>query len=352
LNLKANSQIPITTLEPAAVVRDTRARPLRELRISVIDRCNFRCTYCMPEDSLQGRGVFLPLVKLLTDHEITDAVRAFVGLGVRKLRITGGEPLVRPGLPGLIAQLSQIEGVQDIALTTNGVLLPRLATDLAKAGLGRITVSLDSLDQGVLDVMSGRKAKLEEILQGIEAAQDAGFKQLKINTVVQRGVNDHTVLDLLAHFRGSGHSVRLIEFMDVGNSNHWELGQVVPSAEWVERIARMWPIEAVKSSRASETARRYRYLDGQGEFGLISSISEPFCGGCSRARLTADGILYTCLFGTRGTNLMPLIRQSQDAEVLQQRIREIWEKRDDRYSEARSELSPSSHKVEMYRMGG
>lgn len=352
MTIKAAPTIPITTLEPARVVHDTRSRPLRELRLSVIDRCNFRCVYCMPEDSLQGRGVFLPLLKLLTDHEINDVVRAFVGLGVHKLRITGGEPLVRPGLPALLEQLSSIEGVDEIALTTNGVLLPRLARDLADAGLGRITVSLDSLDQGVLDVMSGRKAKLGEILAGIEAAEKAGFKPLKINTVVQRGVNDHTVLDLLDHFRGTGHTVRLIEFMDVGNSNHWKLEQVVPSAEWVERIAGRWPIEPVSRGRASETARRYRYLDGQGEIGLISSISEPFCGGCSRARLTADGILYTCLFGARGTNLMPLIRQAQDTEALQQHIREIWERRDDRYSEARSEMTPSTEKVEMYRMGG
>jgi len=349
---KTRSEIPITTLAPAPVVRDTRARPLRELRISVIDRCNFRCTYCMPEDSLQGRGVFLPLVKLLTDHEITDAVRAFVGLGVRKLRITGGEPLVRPGLPGLLSQLSKIEGVEDIAMTSNGVLLPRLATDLAEAGLSRITVSLDSLDQDVLDLMSGRKAKLDEILAGIEAARDAGFRNLKINTVVQRGVNDHTIMDLLSHFRGSGHTVRLIEFMDVGNSNHWKLEQVVPSAEWVERINKVWPIEAASDSRASETARRYRYVDGQGEIGLISSISQPFCGGCSRARLTADGILYTCLFANKGTNLMPLIRQAQDADSLQQKIRDIWERRDDRYSEIRTDLTPSTEKVEMYRMGG
>jgi len=345
-------QLPITLLEPAATVRDQLRRPLRELRISVIDRCNFRCTYCMPEDSLQGRGVFLPLVKLLTDHEIADLVRAFVALGVQKIRLTGGEPLVRPGLPALVSQLAAIEGLRDIALTTNGVLLPRLAADLAEAGLGRITVSLDSLDPGVLDHMSGGKARLEDILAGIAAAQDAGFRQLRINTVVQRGVNDHTVMDLLAYFRGSGHSVRLIEYMDVGNSNHWQSEEVVPSAEWVQRIGEVWPIEPVRDGRPSETARRYRYLDGQGEIGLISSISQPFCGGCTRARLTADGMLYTCLFGTRGTNLMPLLRQRGNLETLEQRIRAVWERRDDRYSERRSELAPTRDKVEMYRMGG
>lgn len=345
-------QVPIKILPQTAPVEDLLSRPLRELRVSVIDRCNFRCTYCMPEDSLQGRGVFLPLDKLLTDHEITDLVRAFVDLGVHKIRITGGEPLVRPGLPSLIGRLAAIEGLRDIALTTNGVLLPRLATDLAEAGLSRITVSLDSLDRQVLAHMSGGKARLEDILAGIAAATAAGFTRLKINTVVQRGVNDHTVLDLLAYFRGSGHSVRLIEYMDVGNSNHWHLDQVVSSAEWVQRIGESWPIEPVSDGRPSETARRYRYLDGQGEIGLISSISQPFCGGCTRARLTADGMLYTCLFGTKGFNLMPLLRQSSDPILLRDRIRAVWLKRDDRYSEIRSELTPQRDKVEMYRMGG
>ncbi len=345
-------QAPIKSMPQKAPVSDQLSRPLRELRVSVIDRCNFRCTYCMPEDSLQGRGVFLPLVKLLTDHEINDLVRAFVGLGVRKVRITGGEPLVRPGLPGLIGRLARIDGLSDLALTTNGVLLPRLAADLADAGLKRITVSLDSLDQEVLDKMSGGKARLKDILAGIDAATEAGFKKLKINTVVQRGVNDHTVLDLLAHFRGSGHSVRLIEYMDVGNSNHWQLDQVVSSAEWVRRIDQKWPIEPVSDGRPSETARRYRYKDGKGEIGLISSITQPFCGGCTRARLTADGILYTCLFGTRGTNLMPLLRQSFDPVTLQERIRDVWLQRKDRYSEIRSKNSLPQDKVEMYRMGG
>jgi len=345
-------QVPIKIFSQTEPVSDLLSRPLRELRVSVIDRCNFRCTYCMPEDSLHGRGVFLPLVKLLTDHEITDLVRAFVDLGVHKLRITGGEPLVRPGLPSLISRLSAIEGLNDIALTTNGVLLPRLATDLAEAGLSRITISLDSLDKQVLHQMSGGKARLEDILEGIDAATKAGFKRLKINTVVQRGINDHTVLDLLAHFRGSGHSVRLIEYMDVGNSNHWHLDQVVSSAEWVQRIGERWPIEPLTGGRPSETARRYRYLDGQGEIGLISSISQPFCGGCTRARLTADGILYTCLFGNKGINLMPLLRQASDPVMLRERIKAAWLKRDDRYSEIRTELTPQREKVEMYRMGG
>ncbi len=344
-------QIPLTITEPTPL-QDRLQRPLRELRMSVIDRCNFRCTYCMPADSLQGRGVFLPLVKLLTDHEIEDLVHTFVDLGVRKLRITGGEPLVRPGLPGLIQKLSAIPKLNDIALTTNGVILPRLADDLAAAGLGRVTVSLDTLDEAVLDRMSGGKARLSQILDGISAAVSAGFRHIKINTVVQRGVNDHTILDLLAHFRGSGHSVRLIEYMDVGNSNHWNLAEVVPSAEWVERINAKWPIRPVQRRTTAETAQRYEYVDGQGEIGLISSISKPFCGGCTRARITADGIFYTCLFSDKGTNLMPLIRHNDDPAELRERIRSRWERRDDRYSEEREQAPHERKKVEMYRMGG
>jgi cyclic pyranopterin phosphate synthase len=344
-------QIPLRITE-ATPLQDLLRRPLRELRMSVIDRCNFRCTYCMPEDSLQGRGVFLPLVKLLTDHEIEDLVYTFVDLGVRKLRITGGEPLLRPGLPGLIHALAAIPELKDIALTTNGVMLPRLADDLAEAGLGRITVSLDTLDEAVLDRMSGGKARLCQILDGISAAESAGFRHIKINTVVQRGINDHTIMDLLAHFRGSGHSVRLIEYMDVGNCNHWDVSEVVPSAEWIEKINAQWPIRPVQRRTAAETAQRYEYVDGQGEIGLISSISNPFCGGCTRARVTADGIFYTCLFSNKGTNLMPLIRHNEDPADLRKRIRSGWEQRDDRYSEERGQPGHDQKKVEMYRMGG
>ena len=331
---------------------DRLKRPLRELRLSVIDRCNFRCTYCMPLGSMKGKGSFLPLEKLLTDHEIVNLVEAFVGLGVNKLRITGGEPLIRPGLPALIEQLAAIRGLDDIALTTNGVMLNRLAVDLANAGLGRLTVSLDTLDPEVLDAMSGGKARLDEVLAGIEAAEQAGFERIKINTVVQKGVNDHTVLDLLDHFRGSGHPVRLIEFMDVGNSNHWNPADVIPNAVWVERINRRWPIEPVVSSNPAETARRYHYRDGAGEIGFISSISQPFCGGCARARITADGILYTCLFSNRGTNLMPLIRHGDGPGQVQQVIHNVWLARTDRYSEERGEVRHEENKVEMYRMGG
>ena len=343
--------LPLKIIE-SVPVEDLYQRPLRELRMSVIDRCNFRCTYCMPADSLQGRGVFLPLEKLLTDHEIADLVGVFVGLGVRKLRITGGEPLVRPGLPALVQQLAAIPGLEEIALTTNGVLLPRLADDLAAAGLDRLTVSLDTLDQEVLSRMSGGKARLQDILAGIAAAEKAGFQRIKINTVVQRGVNDHTVMDLLEQFRGTPHRVRLIEFMDVGNCNHWNLGEVVPSAEWVERIERRWPLRPVPSKNPAETARRFEYVDGQGEIGFISSISQPFCGGCTRARVTADGMFYTCLFSHNGSNLMPLIRHGENPGELRQRILSVWTARSDRYSEERGRRGPDHLKVEMFRMGG
>jgi cyclic pyranopterin phosphate synthase len=336
----------------AIPLQDRFRRTLRELRVSVIDRCNFRCTYCMPADSLQGKGVFLPLEKLLTDHEMEDMVRAFVELGVRKLRITGGEPLLRPGLPALIEHLSVIPGLDDIALTTNGVMLPRLAQDLRDAGLDRLTVSLDTLDREVLAIMSGGKAKLDQILEGIEAARSAGFRNLKINTVVQKGVNDHTILDLVKHFRGTPHRLRLIEFMDVGNSNHWSRDDVVPNADWVEIINRKWPIEAVKSDNPAETARRYKYSDGQGEIGFISSITQPFCGGCTRARITADGVFYTCLFSNRGTNLMPLIRHGTEPGELSRKIAAIWADREDRYSEERGLPGHDQEKVEMYRLGG
>lgn len=344
-------RLPLKFTE-AVPSRDQFQRPLRELRMSVIDRCNFRCSYCMPADSLNGRGVFLPLEKLLTDHEIEDLVAAFVDLGVSKLRLTGGEPLLRPGLPALVEQLAAIPGLDDIALTTNGVMLPRLAADLADAGLDRITVSLDTLDRQTLDLMSGGKAKLEQILDGIAAAETAGFRQLKINTVVQRGVNDHTIMDLLEHFRGTPHRVRLIEYMDVGNSNHWNAGDVVPNSEWLEKIGNKWPLNVVASDNAAETARRYEYRDGSGEIGFISSITQPFCGGCTRARVTADGILYTCLFSSKGTNLMPLIRHAEDPHDLRRQIHAVWSDRTDRYSEERGQPGHDQRKVEMYRLGG
>jgi cyclic pyranopterin phosphate synthase len=251
-----------------------------------------------------------------------------------------------------VAKLAVIPGIEDLAMTTNGLLLPRLAVDLAEAGLHRVTISIDSLDEDVFLQMTGGKGSVEQVLAGIQAAEQAGFDDIKINTVVQKGVNDHTVMDLLNHFRGSGHIVRLIEFMDVGNTNHWSKTQVVPGAEWLKRIHDRWPLRPVAGIHAAETARRFAYEDGQGEIGLINSITEPFCGACSRARLTADGVFYTCLFAAHGTDLRSLIRNNADTGTLQQRISGIWETRTDRYSEERNGDRSAEAKVEMYRLGG
>lgn len=331
---------------------DKLGRPLKDLRISVLDRCNLRCTYCMPEESLQGQGVFLPPQHLLSDGEVELMVRAFVQLGVNKLRLTGGEPLLRPGFVELVGRLKNIEGLKDLALTTNAVLLPRHAVGLKQAGLGRITVSLDSLDETVFRTMAGNRGSVKEVLDGLHAAEQAGFEKMKINTVVQRGVNDHTVMDLIEHFRHSGHTVRLIEFMDVGNVNHWDLESVVPSAELLKTIHDRWPLRPVSQQMASEPARRFEFEDGAGEIGFISSITQPFCGDCSRARITADGVFYSCLFSASGTDLRALVREGMDADKLATEIEALWTKRADRYSELRSHLPARQPHVEMYRMGG
>jgi cyclic pyranopterin phosphate synthase len=333
-------------------VTDTLARPLKDLRISVLDRCNLRCTYCMPEESLNGQGVFLPSHHLLSDGEIELLVRVFAELGVHKLRLTGGEPLLRPGFVELVKRLSSIDGITDLALTTNAVLLPRHATALKEAGLGRITVSLDSLDNTVFRQMAGGRGSVQEVLDGISAAENAGFKNLKINTVVQRNINDHTVMELVEHFRNTGHTVRLIEFMDVGNVNHWNRALVVPSADLVKAIHDRWLLQPVAQQLQGETARRYSYCDGAGEVGFISSITEPFCGDCSRARITADGMFYSCLFSARGTELRDRIRDGSGAQELTDVIRGLWAKRADRYSELRGDLPRRQPHVEMYRMGG
>ncbi len=319
-------------------VTDTLSRPLKDLRISVLDRCNLRCTYCMPVESLHGRGVFLPSHHLLSDGEIELLVRVFTRLGVHKVRLTGGEPLLRPGFVELVSRISAIEGITDLALTTNGVLLPRHAVALKKAGLGRITVSLDSLDEEVFRQMAGGRGSVTEVLDGIRAAEQAGFSHLKINTVVQRNINDHTVPQVVEHFRHSGHTVRLIEFMDVGNVNHWDRQMVVPSADLLKTIHDRWALRPVAEQTLGETARRYAFTDGAGEIGFISSISEPFCGDCSRARITADGTFYSCLFSARGTELRDRIRDGMDADELTDVITGLWQKRADRYSELRNKL--------------
>jgi cyclic pyranopterin phosphate synthase len=306
----------------------------------------------MPEESLHARGVFLRPQYLLSDGEIELLVRVFAGLGVHKVRLTGGEPLLRPGFVELVNRISSVEGITDLALTTNAVLLPRHAVALKEAGLGRITVSLDSLDETVFRQMAGERGSVKEVLEGMEAAEQAGFTNMKINTVVQRNINDHTVVDLVGHFRNSGHTVRLIEFMDVGNVNHWNRELVVPSSDLLKTIHDRWPVQPVAKQPTGETARRYAFTDGAGEVGFISSITEPFCGDCSRARITADGLFYSCLFSAKGTVLRDKIREGMGADELTEVIRELWTKRADRYSELRSELPRRQPHVEMYRMGG
>ncbi len=334
---------------------DTLGRPLRDLRISVTDRCNFRCPYCMPAEVYGARYEFLPRSELLTFEEIERLAGIFVPLGATKLRLTGGEPLVRANLTGLIERLAAITGVQDLALTTNGVLLGPMAADLAAAGLRRVTVSLDSLDDDVFKLMSGRAtATPEATLAGIDAAAAAGLTPVKINCVVQRGVNDHTLVDLARRFRGTGHIVRFIEFMDVGTLNGWDLSQVVTAREIAERIGAELPIERVEASYRGEVATRWRYRDGSGEIGIISSVSEPFCGDCTRARLSTEGRLVTCLFASGGTDLRGPLRSGATDEELSAVISGVWSGRTDRYSEERTALTarPGRRRIEMFQLGG
>ncbi len=344
--------IPHTLVQ--ALPADRLARPLHDLRISVIDRCNFRCPYCMPEDQYAHDHVFLAKDERLRFEEIERLARAFVAQGVRKLRLTGGEPLLRRDLPALVRQLAQIPRVEDLALTTNGVLLPRLAGPLREAGLQRLTVSLDTLDAATFRHLSGGRGEVDDVLAGIAAAEDAGFARLKLNCVVMRGINDAQALDLAERFRGSGHIVRFIEYMDVGTINGWRGELVVPSAELHARINARWPLAPLQPGYRGEVAQRYEFIDGAGEIGFISSVSQPFCGDCTRARLSADGKLYTCLFAQTGHDLRgPLRAGASDGEI-GELVAAHWSRRDDRYSERRAELraSGSNEKVEMYAIGG
>jgi GTP 3',8-cyclase len=335
--------------------RDSLARPLRDLRISVMDRCNFRCPYCMPHEQYHESYRFLKSAERLSFDEIVRLARIFVSLGVRKLRLTGGEPLLRANLPDLIGDLTSIPGIEDIALTTNGFLLAKHAAELKAAGLQRITVSLDSLDPQIFARMSGGFGGVEEVLEGIRQARQVGLAPIKINAVVQRDVNDHTVLELVEHFRGTGVIVRFIEYMDVGNRNHWLPELVVPSKELLARIAECWPVEPLRRNYRGEVADRYAFVDGRGEIGFISSVTQPFCGDCSRARLSSDGVFFTCLFATQGTSLRDALRAGVSDAELTEVIRGIWLRRSDRYSELRASLRRSSgeqRKIEMYYIGG
>jgi len=331
------------------MLRDQFQRPLRDLRISVTDRCNFRCGYCMPGDRVYH---FLPRRELLTFEELTDVARAFADLGVNKLRLTGGEPLLRQELPKLIEMLAGVPGIEDIALTTNGFLLESQAADLRRAGLGRVTVSLDSLDPGRFAALSGRpNAHPKTVLAGIEAAAAAGLP-IKVNTVVQRGVNDDEIPTLLAFCRERGFILRFIEFMDVGTLNGWDMTRVVPAAEIVDRVRQTFCCEPIEPNYPGETARRYRFEDGD-EFGVIASVTQPFCGGCTRARLSAEGELFTCLFASRGVDLKTLLREHGPTAVREEAAR-IWRGRDDRYSEMRGHAdgAQAGEKVEMHHIGG
>lgn len=332
---------------------DPFGRTIRDLRISVTDRCNFRCPYCMPRERYHEHYRFLKSAERLNFEEIVRLARLFLQLGVRKLRITGGEPLLRAGLADLIGDLTTLPGVEDVALTTNGVLLAQQAAALSAAGLQRVTVSLDSLDPAVFAQLAGGLGDPREVLDGITAARGAGLAPIKVNTVVQRGVNEHTVPDLLAHFRGTGVIVRLIEYMDVGNRNAWAPSQVVPSRELLQTIEARWPLQALDRNYVGEVASRYAYADGQGEVGFISSVSQPFCGDCSRARLSSDGVLYTCLFATQGLDLRSPLRAGASDDELLATIGHCWQARVDRYSELRGRVDlHGAARVEMNHIGG
>jgi cyclic pyranopterin phosphate synthase len=337
-----------------AVALDQLARPVRDLRISVTDRCNFRCVYCMPKEVFGKQFEFLRREQLLTFEEIERLTRTFAAMGVEKLRITGGEPLVRRGVDDLIARLAPLPGIDDVTLTTNGALLARMAPRLADAGLNRVTVSLDSLDDGTFRAMNDVDFPVDDVLEGIEVALATGLTPVKVNMVVKRGMNDDGVLAMAEHFRGTGVILRFIEYMDVGATNGWRLDDVVPSAEIVGAIDARWPLEPVDPSYRGEVAARYRYRDGKGEIGLISSVTQPFCHDCTRARLSAEGKLYTCLFASRGHDLRALVRDASISDAdLDERLRGLWRMRADRYSELRTQGTPVDlPRVEMSHIGG
>jgi cyclic pyranopterin phosphate synthase len=333
--------------------RDTLGRPIRDLRISVTDRCNFRCPYCMPKEAFGPNHSFLADGRLMTRAELVAIVRAFARLGVEKIRLTGGEPLLRADLPAIIREIKDL-GVPDVSLTTNGWLLARQAGGLRGAGLDRLNVSVDALDEAISGRLNGLGYKVSRVLEGIDAAAAQGFR-VKVNCVVQRGVNDGEIIPLCEYFRQRGHTLRFIEFMDVGNTNHWSMSQVVPAREIVERVSAAWPIEPVGPAYRGEVAARYRYSDGRGEIGIISSVTEPFCRDCNRARLSADGKLFTCLFASVGHDVLGKVRSGASGEEITGFLAGIWGARRDRYSDERAgilEFGNPREKVEMSYIGG
>jgi GTP 3',8-cyclase len=359
-NLPTQVVPPADTADAAAPSpRDALGRPLRDLRLSVIEACNFRCPYCMPAERVPD-DYGLDTAARLSFDEIERLVRAAVRLGMRKLRITGGEPLLRKGLPTLIARLAAIDGIEDLALTTNGSLLAAQARALRAAGLHRLTVSLDALDSAKFAALSGGRGRIDDVLRGLEAARAAGFASIKLNCVVQRGVNEDEVLPLAQFAREGGHTLRLIEYMDVGTCNGWDAARVVPAAELRDAIAARWPLHALGARYTGEVATRYGYDDGAGEVGFVASISQPFCGDCHRARVSADGRLFTCLFAADGADLRPLLRDAADPDgaALAAHLAALWRRRADRYSELRAERAaaaapaPARRRVEMFLIGG
>jgi cyclic pyranopterin phosphate synthase len=333
---------------------DLKQRPLRDLRVSVTDRCNFRCSYCMPKEVFGPDFQFLPRAQILSFEEIARLVRIFVGEGVRKVRLTGGEPLLRAQLSRLVEMLTGITDLEEVTLTTNGSLLKTQARALKDAGLQRITVSLDSLDDATFRAMNDVDFPVSKVLEAVDEAERVGLAPVKLNAVVKRGVNDDGIVDLARYFKGSGHIVRFIEFMDVGATNGWRMEDVVSAAEIHDRIDAEFPLEPVEANYAGEVAERFCYKDGSGEIGIIASVTQPFCGACTRARLSAEGQLYTCLFATRGRDFRGLLRSGATDEELRERLRGIWGLRDDRYSELRTLLTPAeaARKVEMSHIGG
>jgi cyclic pyranopterin phosphate synthase len=336
------------------VIADTLGRTMRDLRISVTDRCNFRCVYCMPREVFDANYKFLPHEAILSFEEIARLARVFVGLGVKKIRLTGGEPLLRKDLPLLIGMLVPL-GV-DLTLTTNGSTLVKHARALKEAGLDRLTVSLDSLDETTFRAMNGADFPVEKVLEGISAAADAGFSQVKINMVVKRGVNDHQIVDAARHWRtegrGRGHILRFIEYMDVGSTNGWRMDDVVPSAEVLRRIAEAFPLAPAEANYSGEVAERWRYQDGAGEIGVVSSVTQAFCRDCNRMRLSTEGALFTCLFAQQGHDLKSLLRAGADDDDIRDRVAALWRLRDDRYSEIRTAETAKQRKVEMSYIGG
>lgn len=354
------ASIPAQAIPATGLLGDALGRPLRDLRISVTDRCNFRCSYCMPKDVFDKDYPYLPHSALLSFEEITRIARQFVAHGVQKIRLTGGEPLLRKNLEVLIEQLAALSTVEgrplDITLTTNGSLLERKARSLKAAGLQRVTVSLDGLDDAVFRAMNDVDFPVADVLRGIEAARDAGLGPIKVNMVVKRGTNEHEILPMARHFKGSGIVLRFIEYMDVGATNGWRMDEVLPSAEVVQRIHRELPLVQLDPTAPGETAERWGYADGSGEIGVISSVTQAFCRDCNRARLSTEGKLYLCLFATQGHDLRQLVRGPATDEQLASSIGAIWQRRDDRYSELRASLPPDAagggRRVEMSYIGG